>query len=108
MYRQGGFGGGGFGGGNMQALMKQAQKMQDDMAKAKAEIENSTFTGTVSGGLVEITMSGKKDVQKVTIKPEIVDPEDIEMLEDMVLAAFNDAMKKIRDIEAQKLPNLPI
>lgn len=107
MYRQG-FGGGNFGGGNLQALMKQAQKMQEDMTKAKEEIENSTFTGTVSGGLVEVTMSGKKEVQKVKIKPEVVDPEDVEMLEDMVLAAINDALKKIKDIEAQKLPNLPI
>ena len=91
---------GGFGGGmNMQALMKQAQKMQQDMQdkmqRAEEELENATLTGTSGGGMVEVTCTGKKQVTAVTIKPEIVDPDDIEMLEDLIVAATNEALRKV-------------
>ena len=87
---------GGFGGGmNMQQLMKQAQKMQADMQakmeKAEEELENTTLTGTSGGGMVEVTCTGKKKITSVKIKPEIVDPDDIEMLEDLIKVAILDA-----------------
>lgn len=103
---RGGFGG--FGGGNqMQNLMKQAQKMQEDMQRSKEEIENSTFTATAGGGMVEVVLSGKKRIEKVTLKPEVVDPDDIEMLEDLILAAVNDAIAQVEKMEAEKLPSVP-
>ena len=95
MGKFGGFGGGGMGGmGNMQQLMKQAQKMQEDMAKAKEELAETEVTGTSGGGMVEIVMNCHKNVISCTIKPEACDPDDIEMLEDLIVAAFNDACEE--------------
>lgn len=102
---RGGFGG--FNGANLQNLMKQAQKMQQDMEKAKEELVNTDFVGTSGGGMVEITLSGDKKTKKVTIKPEVVDADDVEMLEDLVQSAFNDAIEKITLAEKEKLPNIP-
>lgn len=83
---------GGFGGmGNMQQLMRQAQKMQEDMMAAKEQLADTEVTGTAGGGMVEITMTCDKKVTAVTIKPEVCDPDDTEMLEDLIIAAFNDA-----------------
>lgn len=83
---------GGFGGGmNMQAMMKQAQKMQQDMLKAKEELAELEVTGSSGGGLVEVTMTCDMKVTGVKIKPEAVDPDDIEMMEDLIIAAFNEA-----------------
>lgn len=93
---------GGFGGGNMQALMRQAQKMQEDMAKAQEELKLTEFVGSASGGLVEITMTGDKAVTAISIKSEVVDPEDVEMLEDLIIAAFNDASSMV-DEESEKV-----
>jgi len=98
--------GGGFGGGNMQALMRQAQKMQEDMKRIRDEIDNSEYTSSVGGGMVEVTMYGNKTVKRVAIKPEVVDPEDVEMLEDLVASAVNDCISKITEDEKNKLPNL--
>ncbi len=90
--------GGGFGGGmNMQAMMKQAQKLQQDMLKAKEELAELEVTGSAGGGLVEVTMTCDMNVSAVKIKPEAVDPDDIEMLEDLVVAAFNDAQNKAKE-----------
>lgn len=86
--------GGGFGGGNMQSLMKQAQQMQQQLQEAQAQLEEITVTGSASGGLVEVTVNGKKNVLSVKVKPEACDPDDVEMLEDLVLAAINDAYQK--------------
>lgn len=84
---------GGFGGGmNMQAMMKQAQKMQENMAKAQEEIAQMETTGTAGGGAVTVTVTGTDKVASVSIKPEVVDPDDIEMLEDLVCAAVNEAL----------------
>lgn len=88
---------GGFGGGNMQALMKQAQKMQEDMVKAQEDLKATEFTGSASGGMVEVTMTGDKAVTSIKIKPEVVDPDDIEMLEDLIIAAFNDASNQVSE-----------
>ncbi len=94
---------GGFGGGNMQQLMKQAQAMQRKMQEAQEQIAESEVTGSAAGGLVEITLTGNKQPVSVTIKPEAVDPDDVEMLEDMVLAALNDACKQADELSKEIL-----
>ncbi|MDR3292893.1 MAG: YbaB/EbfC family nucleoid-associated protein [Clostridiales bacterium] len=94
---------GGFGGGNnMQQLMKQAQKMQEDMQKAQEELEDTEISAEAGGGLVEVTMTGKKQLISIKIKPEVVDPSDVEMLEDLIIAAINDAYKTA-DEEAERV-----
>jgi hypothetical protein len=95
----GGAKGGGFGGGNMQSLMKQAQQMQQQLQEAQAELEAIEVSGSAGGGLVEATVTGKKAVVSIKIKPEACDPDDVEMLEDLVLAAINDACKKAQEKE---------
>lgn len=87
-------GGGGFGGGNMQSLMKQAQQMQQKLQEAQQQLEEMEITGAASGGLIEVTVNGKKSVLSIRIKPEACDPDDVEMLEDLILAAVNDAYAK--------------
>ena len=92
---------GGFGGANMQQLMKQAQQMQKKLQQAQEELAETEVTGSAAGGMVEITMLANKTPVSVSIKPEAVDPEDIEMLEDMVLAAFNDAMAQAEEVSSE-------
>ena len=94
---RGGFPGGGMP-GNMSQLMKQAQRMQRQMEEAQAELEEKEITGTADGGVVEVTVSGKKEITKIKIDPEAVDPEDVEMLEDLVMAAANEALRKVDEI----------
>ena len=94
MARRGGFPGGGMP-NNMASLMKQAQKMKKQMEDATKELEEKEMTATAGGGVVEITVSGKREVTKVKIDPEAVDPDDVEMLEDLIMAATNEAMRKI-------------
>lgn len=94
---------GGFGGGGMQNLMRQAQKMQEDMAKAQEELANSVITSTSGGGMVEVVMTGKKEIQSIKLKKEAVDPDDIEMLEDLIVACINDAMKKVDSLTQEKM-----
>lgn len=92
----GGMGGGGFGGGggnNMNNLMKQAQKMQAEMAKVQEELEERSVEATVGGGAITVVASGKKELLSITIKRDVVDPEDVEMLQDLVLAAVNEALR---------------
>ncbi len=79
----------------MQGMMKQAQKMQDEMAKVTEQVEAMEFTATVGGGAVQITMTGKKEVKALNIKPEVVDPEDVEMLQDLLIAAYNEVMAQV-------------
>lgn len=86
----------GAGGGmpnNMNNMMKQAQKMQKDMAEMQEKLELESFEATVGGGVVKATVSGKKEITKITIDPDAVDPDDVEMLEDMVMAAVNEALR---------------
>lgn len=98
------FGGfGGFGGGNMQAMMRQAQKMQQDAMKAKEELDNTVYEGTASGEMVKVEINGAFEMQSVTINPAVVDPDDIEMLEDLIVAAFNDAKSKADNDKSQKM-----
>ncbi|WP_078382591.1 YbaB/EbfC family nucleoid-associated protein [Sutcliffiella halmapala] len=84
--------------GNMQKMMKQMQKMQKDMAKAQEELAEKTIEGSAGGGMVTVVVNGQKEIIDVKIKEEVVDPEDIEMLQDLVLAATNDALKKMEEL----------
>ncbi|SFB46957.1 YbaB/EbfC family nucleoid-associated protein [Clostridium frigidicarnis] len=88
---------GGFGGANMNNLIKQAQKMQKDMEDMQKELETKTFEATAGGGAVTARANGKNEVLEIKIKPEVVDEDDIEMLEDLVLTAVNQALKKAQD-----------
>ena len=101
MARRGGFSGGMP--GNMNNLMKQAQKMQRQMEENQKALEESEFKSTSRGGAVEVTVNGKKEVTKLTIDPEAVDPEDVEMLEDMIIAALNEAFKQVDDQKAKMM-----
>ncbi len=99
-----GYGFGGFGGGaNMQQLMKQAQAMERQMRDAQAELETIEVSATSGGGVVEVKMTAKKKLISIKIKPEVVDPDDTEMLEDLITAAVNEAMNKADEVSAQKL-----
>ena len=90
---KGGFRGGMPGGMNQAAMMKQAQKMQQEMLRMQAEQEAKTFSATSGGGMVSATVNGKHELVNLDIKPEAVDPDDVEMLQDMILAAVNEAMR---------------
>ena len=99
------FGGGGFGGGfNMQQLMKQAQKMQEDMEKAKQELNETKFSAKGGGGMVEAVLTGDKKIVSLTLKQEIVAPDDVEMLQDLVIAAVNDCVSQIEKVEKENGP----
>ena len=84
-------------GGNMNNLMKQAQKFQKQMEDAQKDLENKEFEASVGGGAVTVRVSGKKELKDIVIKPEVVDPDDVEMLQDLVLTAVNEALKKAED-----------
>ncbi len=84
---------GGMGGGNMQQLMLRAQKMQQDVQRAQAELNERDFTASSGGGMVTVTVNGAKDVKSIVINPACVDPEDVEMLQDLVLSAVNEALR---------------
>ena len=105
-YGRGGFGG--FGGGNqMQQLMKQAQKMQEEMQKAQEELEEAEIEGSSGGGVVTVSVNGKKVLNSIHIDPKAVDPDDIEMLEDLIMAAYNDALNKAEKLSNEKLGGMP-
>ncbi|RFU71528.1 YbaB/EbfC family nucleoid-associated protein [Peribacillus saganii] len=89
--------------GNMQNMMKQMQKMQKKMAEAQEELGEKKIEGTAGGGMVTVVVSGHKEILEVNIKPDVVDPEDIEMLQDLVLAATNDALKKADELTNQTM-----
>jgi DNA-binding YbaB/EbfC family protein len=89
--------------GNMQNMMKQMQKMQKKMAEAQEELGDKRIEGTAGGGMVTVVVSGHKEIVEVNIKEEVVDPEDIEMLQDLVLAATNDALKKADELTNQTM-----
>ena len=102
---RGGFGG--FpGGGNMNNLMNQAQKLQKQMEESQKELETAEFEATTGGGAVSVKVNGKKEVLSVNIKEEVVDPDDVEMLEDLILSAVNEALRKAEDPTARKLGKL--
>lgn len=94
---------GGFGGGNMNNLMKQAQAMQKKMEEMQKQIEASEFEASAGGGAVSVKVNGKKEVLGINIKPEVVDADDVEMLEDLVLSAVNEALRKADEETANKM-----
>ena len=101
--------GGGFPGGmqgNMNNLMKQAQKMQRQMEEATKELEEKEVTATAGGGAVEVTVSGKKEVVRVKLAQEVVDPDDIEMLEDLIMAATNEAFRKMDEVSESSMSKI--
>ena len=116
MAKRGGFPGGGMP-GNMANLMKQAQKMQKkkeelleqqrkQMEEQAKEMEEKSFTATAGGGAVEVTVSGKKEVQKVKLQEEVVDPDDVEMLEDLIMAAVNEALRQVDEANTSAMSKL--
>ena len=105
MAKRGGFPGGAMP-GNMANLMKQAQKMQRQMEEQAKEMETKEFTATAGGGAVEITVSGTREVLKVKLDEEVVDPDDIEMLEELIVAAPNEALRKVEEASASAMSKL--
>ena len=100
------FRGGGYGGMNQAAMMKQAQKMQQDLLKMQQDLETQTYSASSGGGMVTATVSGKREVTDIVIDPEAVDPDDVEMLQDMVVAAVNEALRKAEDASAQSMSRI--
>ena len=90
-------------GGNMNSMIKQAQKMQQDMLRAQEELETKTVEATVGGGSVTVTVTGKKELVKISIQPDVVDPEDVEMLEDLIMAAVNEGMRKADEMATSEM-----
>ena len=104
MAKRGGFPGGMP--GNMNNLMKQAQKLQKQMEESQKELENSEFEASTGGGAVSVKVNGKKEVLSVNIKEEVVDSDDVEMLEDLILSAVNEALRKADEETANKMGKL--
>ncbi len=98
----------GMGGGpsNMQSMLKQAQKMQEDMAAMQAELEERVYDVAAGGGVVGVKINGKKEILSVKIEPEVVDPDDIETLEDLIVAAVNEAIKKVEAVSAEEMQKI--
>ena len=105
MARRGGFPGGGMP-GNMGNLMKQAQKMQRQLEDAQKELEEKEVTAAAGGGAVEVTVSGKKEITKVKLSEEVVDPDDIEMLEDLIMAATNEALRQMEEMAQSSMAKI--
>ena len=105
MAKRGGFPGGGMP-GNMNNLMKQAQRMQRQMEESQKELETKEFVAKAGGGAVEVTVTGKKEITKVKLSEEVVDPDDIEMLEDLVMAAANEALRMADEAGAEVMSKM--
>lgn len=105
MARHGGFPGGAMP-GNMNNLLKQAQRMQKQMEEQQKELEEKEFTASAGGGAVEVIISGKKEIKKVTLQPEVVDPDDIEMLEDLIMAATNEAIRQVEEYSQESMAKI--
>ena len=105
MAKRGGFPGGmgGFGGMNLNNLMKEAKKMQADMEKSQAELASKEFEASAGGGAINVKVSGEKSIKEIKIKPEVVDPDDVEMLEDLITTCINNALKQVDDAQAASL-----
>ena len=105
MAKRGGFPGGmgGFGGMNINQLMKEAKKMQADMEKSQEELAIREFEATVGGGAVTVKVSGNKEIKEITIKKEVVDPDDVEMLQDLIITCVNEALRKVDSAQAASL-----
>ena len=105
MAKRGGFPGGGMP-GNMTNLMKQAQRMQRQMEEGQKELETKEFTAASGGGAVEVTVNGKKEILSVKLSEEVVDPEDVEMLQDLIVAAANEALRKADEANAELMSKM--
>ena len=105
MSKRGGFPGGmgGFGGMNINSLMKEAKKMQADMEKSQAELAIKEFTASAGGGAISVKVSGEKTLKEINIKPEVVDPDDVEMLQDLILTCVNEALRQVDSAQAASL-----
>ena len=105
MAKRGGFPGGmgGFGGMNIGNLMKEAQKMQAEMQKSQEELAIKEFDATAGGGAISVKVTGEKVIKEIKIKPDVVDPEDVEMLEDLILTCVNEALRKVDSAQNQEL-----
>ncbi|MFR7874733.1 MAG: YbaB/EbfC family nucleoid-associated protein [Christensenellales bacterium] len=104
MSKRGGFPGmGGFGGMNINQLMKEAKKMQADMEKSQQELGEKEFEASAGGGAVNVKVSGNKEIKEIKIKKEVVDPDDVEMLEDLILTCANEALRKVDSAQAESL-----
>lgn len=106
MAKRGGFPGGGAMPGNMNNLLKQAQKMQKQMEEKTKELEEKTYEATAGGGAVSVVVSGKKEVVSVKLSEEVVDPDDIEMLEDLIVAATNEALRKMEEASSEAMGSI--
>lgn len=101
-----GFRGGGYGGMNQANMMKQAQKMQQDLLKMQEEMEALNYTASAGGGVVTATVTGKRELLKLEIQPDAVDPEDVEMLQDTIVAAVNEALRKAESAASSNMSKL--
>ena len=105
MSKRGGFPGGmgGFGGMNIGNLMKEAKKMQADMEKSQEELAQKEFDATAGGGAISVKVSGEKTIKEIKIQKDVVDPDDVEMLEDLILTCVNEALRKVDEAQAAQL-----
>lgn len=103
MGKRGGFPGGNFGGMNLNNLMKEAKKMQADMEKSQEEMALKEFEATAGGGAVSVKVTGAKVIKEIKIKKDVVDPEDVEMLEDLILSCTNEALRQVDSSMAQSM-----
>ena len=104
MSKRGGFPGmGGFGGMNINQLMKEAKKMQSEMEKSQEELVSKEFDATAGGGAVYVKVTGGKELKEITIKKEVVDPDDVEMLQDLILTCVNEALRQVDSAQAASL-----
>ena len=104
MSKRGGFPGmGGFGGMNINQLMKEAKKMQADMEKTQEELQAKEFDATAGGGAVSVKVTGSKEIKEITIKKDVVDPDDVEMLQDLILTCVNEALRKVDSAQAASM-----
>ena len=104
MAKRGGFPGGmgGFGGMNINSLMKEAKKMQADMQKTQEELASKEFEASAGGGAINVKVTGEKVIKEIKIKPDVVDPDDVEMLEDLILTCVNEALRKVDSAQNQE------
>ena len=104
MSKRGGFPGmGGFGGMTINQLMKEAKKMQADIEKSQTELQAKEFDATAGGGAVSVKVTGSKEIKEITIKKDVVDPDDVEMLQDLILTCVNEALRKVDSAQAASM-----
>lgn len=94
---------GGFGGGNMNGMLKQLEKAQKAMEEAQEKVDNTELTASAGGGIVEVVGNGKREIKSIKIDPEALDPEDVDMLEDMILVAINDVLSQAKELNDKEL-----